>query len=127
MSRYYVGDFAEGVFTEESRGWFDFSSNCYAMQSFEHEGRRISIGWISDFYGEHLEVENGVCGSMTIPREMHIRDNRLYLTPVKEMEALKSGRLKLASAEITPTSVTLGLSKPFAIICVPTNMSISLR
>lgn len=93
MSRYYVGDFAEGVFTEESRGWFDFSSNCYAMQSFEHEGRRISIGWISDFYGEHLEVENGVCGSMTIPREMHIRDNRLYLTPVKEMEALKSGIL----------------------------------
>ena len=63
------------------------------MQSFEHEGRRISIGWISDFYGEHLEVENGVCGSMTIPREMHIRDNRLYLTPVKEMEALKSGIL----------------------------------
>lgn len=90
MSRYYVGDFKEGIFTEENRGWFDFGSNCYAMQSFEHEGRRISIGWVSDFYGEHQEVENGVCGSMTIPREMHIRNHRLYLTPVKEIETLKT-------------------------------------
>ena len=59
MSRYHVGDFKEGIFTEESRGWFDFCGNCYAMQSFEHDGRRISIGWISDFYGEHQEKENG--------------------------------------------------------------------
>lgn len=93
MSRYYVGNFADGTFTEENRGWFDFCGNCYAMQSFEHEGRRICIGWISDFYGEHLEMENGVCGSMTIPREMHVRENRLYLTPVKEMESLKNGIL----------------------------------
>ncbi len=110
MSRYYTGDFKDGVFTEENRGWFDFCGNCYAMQSFEHEGRRISIGWLSDFYGEHLEMENGVCGSMTIPREMHIRDNRLYLTPVKEMEELKEGSLyqgqgeEIFLEEITPNT-----------------------
>ncbi len=110
MSRYYVGGFADGIFTEEGRGWFDFCGNCYAMQSFEHEGRRISIGWISDFYGEHLEVENGVCGSMTIPREMRIRENRLYLTPVKEIESLKSGILyqgqgeEICLKDITPNT-----------------------
>ena len=93
MSRYYTGDFREGIFTQENSGWFDFGSNCYAVQSFEHEGRRICIGWVSDFYGEHLELEHGACGSMTIPREMHVRDNRLYLTPVKEMESLKAGLL----------------------------------
>ena len=90
MCRYYTGEFQNGIFTEEDRGWFDFGGNCYAMQSFEHEGRRISIGWIADFYEEHLELENGACGSMTIPREMHIRGSRLYLTPVKEMESLKA-------------------------------------
>lgn len=99
MSRYYVGDFKDGIFTEENRGWFDFGSNCYAMQSFEHGGRRISIGWISDFYGEHQEAENGAYGSMTIPREMHIRDHRLYLTPVKEIEALKMGALYQGQGE----------------------------
>lgn len=130
MSRYYVGDFRGGVFTEENRGWFDFCSNCYAMQSFEHEGRRISIGWISDFYGEHQEMENGVCGSMTIPREMHIRDNRLYLTPVKEVEALKGGILYQGQKEevclegITPNTykAELEFSKdiPFS-ICLSEN------
>ncbi len=90
MCRYYIGNFQEGTFTEENRGWFDFGSNCYAVQSFEHKGRRICIGWVSDFYEEHLELEHGACGSMTIPREMHIRDNRLYLTPVKELESLKA-------------------------------------
>ncbi len=93
MCRYYVGDFKDGVFTEEHRGWFDFGSNCYAMQSFEHKGRRISIGWVSDFYGEHLELEHGACGSMTLPREMHIRNNRLYVTPVREIESLKAESL----------------------------------
>ncbi len=99
MCRYYIGDFEDGIFTEEHRGWFDFGSNCYAMQSFEHKGRRISIGWISDFYGEHLELERGACGSMTIPREMHIRDGRLYLTPVREIESLKSERLYRGQGE----------------------------
>ena len=91
MCRYYVGEFQDGVFTKENEGWFDFGSNCYAMQSFEHGGRRVSIGWVSDFYGEHLELEGGACGSMTLPREMHIRGNRLYLTPIKEVDSLKKG------------------------------------
>lgn len=130
MSRYYVGDFKDGIFTEENRGWFDFSGNCYAMQSFEHEGRMISIGWISDFYGEHLEVENGACGSMTIPREMHIRDNRLYLTPVRETEALKTGSLyqgqgeEICLREITPNTYKAELefceNIPFS-ICLSEN------
>lgn len=93
MSRYYVGDFKDGIFRTENSGWFDFGSNCYAMQSFQHQGRMISIGWISDFYGEHIEMENGACGSMTIPRELHVRENRLYVTPVKEIEMLRDKTL----------------------------------
>lgn len=89
MCRYYLGDFKDGLFTEEHRGWFDFGGNCYAMQSFCHDGRRINIGWVADFYGEHLELENGACGSMTLPREMHVKNGKLYLSPVKEIESLK--------------------------------------
>lgn len=89
MSRYYIGEFKNQAFDIEESGWFDFGSNCYAMQSFKHEDRRISIGWISDFYGEHLEWENGAYGSMTIPRELHVKNNKLYMTPVKEIETLK--------------------------------------
>ena len=54
--------------------WVDFGSNCYAAQSFQHEDRRILIGWISDFYGEHIATEPGAYGSMTLPRELHVKN-----------------------------------------------------
>ena len=47
---------------------------------------------------------------MTIPREMRIRENRLYLTPVKEIESLKSGILyqgqgeEICLKDITPNT-----------------------
>lgn len=93
MCRYYTGTFRDGEFAVENDGWFDFGSNCYAMQSFAHQGRRISISWISDFYGEHVPCENGAYGSMTIPRELHVRDGKLYMMPVREIRALKGKTL----------------------------------
>lgn len=89
MCRYYIGDWKDKHLETKTSGWFDFGSNCYAMQSFEHEGRRICIGWISDFYNEHISVENGAYGSMTLPRELHVKNGKLYMTPVKETELLK--------------------------------------
>lgn len=89
MSRYYTGSLQDRKFEIDGDGWFDFGSNCYAMQSFAHQGRRISIGWISDFYEEHVARENGAYGSMTIPRELHIRDGKLYMTPVREIREQK--------------------------------------
>lgn len=88
MSRYYIGEWRDRRLAKTGEGWFDFGSNCYAMQSFAHQGRRISIGWISDFYDEHLRYPGGAYGSMTIPRQLHIRNNKLYMTPVQEMASL---------------------------------------
>ena len=89
MSRYYVGSWKDKRLAVESEGWFDFGSNCYAMQSFAHQGRRICIGWVFDLYGEHIVYENGACGSMTVPRELHIKNGRLYMTPVEEIRWLE--------------------------------------
>ncbi len=99
MSRYYIGNWKNQRLEEESSGWFDFGSNCYAMQSFEHQGRRICIGWISDFYHEHIEEEKGVYGSVTLPRELHIRDGKLYITPIEEIQLLKGEILYQGSRE----------------------------
>ena len=99
MSRYYTGNMRERKFEIESDGWFDFGSNCYAMQSFWHQGRRISIGWISDFYEEHVAHENGAYGSMTIPRELCIRNGKLYMTPVREILELKGELLYQGEGE----------------------------
>lgn len=84
-TRYYVGDLKDGVFELKQTGLYDFAGSFYAVQSFEHDGRRIAIGWISDFYNEHCPEESGAHGSMSIPRELHVRDGVLYQKPIEEI------------------------------------------
>lgn len=88
MTRCYIGSFDGTQFQVKREQWFDFGSNFYAVQSFVHEGRRIAIGWISDFLGEHRVERNGAYGSFALPREVHVKNGRLYLTPVQECYGL---------------------------------------
>lgn len=89
MSRYYIGDWQGRELSVEKEQWVDFGSNCYAAQTFCHENRRILICWISDFYHEHVKTEPGAYGSMTLPRELHLKDGHVYAQPVKEVYGLK--------------------------------------
>lgn len=89
MTKYYVGDFIDHKIHVESTGWFDFGSNYYAVQSFEHEGKRIAIGWVSDFYEEHVEVKNGSYGSFALPRVLSLRNDVLCMEPVPQVYDLK--------------------------------------
>lgn len=93
MTRCYIGNFDGHEFHVKREQWFDFGSNFYAVQSFAHEGRRVAIGWISDFLGEHRVEKNGAYGSFALPREVHIRDGHLYLTPVQECYGLLGEKL----------------------------------
>lgn len=93
MSRYYIGEWQGRELTVENEQWVDFGSNCYAAQSFCHEGRRIMICWISDFYQEHVKTGTGAYGSMTLPRELHVRDGHVYTQPVQEVYNLRDESL----------------------------------
>ena len=68
---------------------FDF----YAPQTFRTEdGRRIMIGWagVPDTEKAHrnLSVANGWQHCLTLPRELSIKDGKIYQKPVKELYAL---------------------------------------
>lgn len=93
MTRCYIGTFDGRRFQAESQQWYDFGSNFYAAQTFEHNGRRIAVGWISDFYGEHRLRPGGAYGSFSLPRELHIRNSRLYQEPVRECYGLAKERI----------------------------------
>lgn len=93
MTRCYIGDFQNEKLQIEHTHWYDFGSNFYAVQSFEHEGRRIAIGWVSDFNQEHQTVPDGAYGSMSLPRELHVEQNRLTMRPVKEVYSLIGEKL----------------------------------
>lgn len=88
MTRCYIGTYDGKRLLPEQEQWFDFGSNFYAVQSFLYQGRRLAIGWISDFMNEHREIPDGAYGSMSLPRELHIKNGRLYMRPARECDAL---------------------------------------
>lgn len=83
-------EFKHGEFVEIDRG-FDF----YAPQTFEDsKGRRIVIGWmgVPDAV-EHKNptVDNFWQHQLTIPRELVLRNDKVYQIPVVELDALRKG------------------------------------
>lgn len=86
---YYIGHEHDGKFETEKKELYDFAGNFYAVQSFVHEGRQIAIGWVADFYNEHLWEKNGAHGSMALPRELHVKDGILYQHPIEEVGKLR--------------------------------------
>lgn len=70
----------------------DRGCDFYAPQTFEDEkGRRILIGWmgIPDASYTNPTVEAGWQHALTMPRELHFKNGRLYQTPLKEWEDLR--------------------------------------
>ena len=86
--RWYAGSLETGRLTVKHQGLFDFGGSLYAVQSFSVGERRIAIGWVADFYGEHMAAHGGVCGSMSYPRELTWRNGRLRMRPVREVYSL---------------------------------------
>lgn len=83
-------EFNHGKFVEIDRG-FDF----YAPQTFkDSKGRRIIIGWmgVPDAV-EHKNptIDNFWQHQLTIPRELVLRNDKIYQIPVVELEALRKG------------------------------------
>ena len=94
---YSIGNFVNdkkelklGEFVEIDRG-FDF----YAPQTFEDsKGRRIVIGWmgVPDAVDhKNPTINNFWQHQLTIPRELVLKNNKVYQIPVVELEALRKG------------------------------------
>ena len=66
----------------------DYGLDFYAPQTLETpDGRRVMIAWMQNWATCGCQPENiRWYGEMTIPRELSIRDGRLYQVPVRELE-----------------------------------------
>ena len=92
---YTTGKYHRGEFKELDKG-FDF----YATQTMETpDGRRIAFAWMAMWESNMPEQKDGWAGALTIPRELTLKEDHLYMQPVKELAALRKdeGRYQLIS------------------------------
>ncbi|MBP5265876.1 MAG: glycoside hydrolase family 32 protein [Lachnospiraceae bacterium] len=89
-------DDATDTFTEDHVQAVDYGIDFYAMQTIlAKDGRRIMIGWMQnwDTAGAH-DRNDPWFGQMSLPREIHIKNNRLYQNPIREIESMRSDKVE---------------------------------
>ena len=103
----YDGEAEE--FREEADQSIDYGIDFYAPQTvLAPDGRRIMIGWVQNWDACAIrEPQAPWAGQMSLPRELSIRDGRLYQTPVREFDALRRDRVEYRNVEIGEDKVYL--------------------
>lgn len=93
--------FGHGPFEELDRG-HDF----YATQTFTApDGRRICMAWMDMWHSDFPEQKEGWAGMLTLPRELHVVNGRLRMTPVRELLELRESPVSTLSGEIAHDQV----------------------
>ena len=92
----------DGTFVPEKVMPVDYGLDFYATQTLlAEDGRRIMVAWMQNWdsimdTGEDMPWT----GSVTVPRELHVKDGHLYQTPIRELESLRGERVFIEKAEI---------------------------
>jgi len=106
-TQYFVGEFDGKYFLNENPGteplWIDYGKDNYAGVTWSdvpsEDGRRLFMGWMSNWqYANKVPTEKWR-NAMTLPRELKLGKNEngflLYSIPVVETEALRGDLLTL--------------------------------
>ncbi|MCI2769399.1 GH32 C-terminal domain-containing protein, partial [Staphylococcus warneri] len=89
---YFVGDFDYDTYklTRQQFKELDHGHDFYAPQTMEtSDGRRILIGWMAMWEANMPEKEDGWSGALTLPRELYLKGDHLYMRPVEELKSLR--------------------------------------
>jgi fructan beta-fructosidase len=113
--RYFVGQFDGVQFVPDNLeiepNWVDFGQDFYAAISWSDipDGRRIWLGWMSNWNYARDTPTHPWRGAMTIPRSLRLSKVagklRLVQEPIRELEALR-GHLYSLPATVIPEGST---------------------
>ena len=108
-TQYFVGSFDGAKFVNETPPdtelWADYGKDFYATNSFSDipasDGRRIWLGWISNWQYANAEPTRLWRGAQSLPRTLRLKTYpdgiRLVQTPVREAEHLRARQLLRAT------------------------------
>lgn len=96
---YFVGNFNGEQFTADikKQKWMDFGTDNYALVTWANipatDGRRLALGWMSNWqYAQQVPTEKWR-SAMTLPRELTLHkisgDYYIYSLPVKELNSIE--------------------------------------
>ncbi len=110
--QYFVGEFDGEKFTNlnppETQLWLDWGRDFYAAQSYSDvpasDGRRIVIGWISNWMYARQKPTSPWRGAQSTPRKLKLQrfkeGLRVTQQPVAEIESLRAKSLRLGNLSI---------------------------
>lgn len=107
---YFIGDFDGKTFRadKENQQWADYGKDNYAIVTWSdipaEDGRRLALGWMSNWeYAESVPTESWR-GAMTLPRELKLykegNDYHLRSLPIRELNSLNRNTTRLESQHI---------------------------
>ena len=109
-----IGTFDEAAkrFLPEHHQAIDYGIDFYAPQTIlTPDGRRIMIGWMQnwDTCRNSGDEERLWFGQMSLPRELSIRDGRLYQQPIRELALCRSGKTEYRDVHVGETQTLPGI------------------
>ncbi|MDF9800176.1 fructan beta-fructosidase [Catalinimonas alkaloidigena] len=117
-TQYFVGDFDGETFAndnpEETTLWVDYGKDNYAGVSWsnvpENDGRRIFLGWMSNWQYANVVPTYSWRSAMTVARKLELADTpegiRLISLPVEELHQLRADSYSLEPRSI-PNELSL--------------------
>ena len=102
-----IGDFDEdaGVFKEMHNQSVGYGIDFFAPQTvLTPDGRRVMIGWMQNWDSCGIRSrEEPWFGQMSLPRELFVKNNRLYQMPIKELDAMRHNRVEYTGVTVAET------------------------
>ncbi len=100
-----LGEFDEeaGTFHEIHNQSIDYGIDFYAPQTMlTPDGRRVMIGWMQNWDSCSIRPpEAPWLGQMSLPRELSIKDGRLYQKPIRELDGMHRNRVNYSDVTVS--------------------------
>lgn len=79
----------------------DSGHDFYATQTtLAPDGRRLLFGWMDMWESDMPEQEDGWAGALIFPRELTLKNDKLYMNPISELKKLRINKLYSENIEI---------------------------
>lgn len=114
---FFAGDHAFYCFADETKDGFvharnlDYGFDFYATQTLRIEdGRVVMLAWMHNWDNEFQPVSQEWNGQMTVPRELEVRNGRLYQRPVRELDAFRNAGIHRQGWRVSGLQSLAGVS-----------------